>query len=121
MTASITPSGPHDTPLTEVLADYDRRGYTGQFAPLEGGDLRCLTCRETFAASHVQADEVRRLEGASDPADMSVVVPLACPHCGTRGTFVAHYGPDAGIEEADVLSALDRAPSEDTTGPDLKG
>ena len=53
-----------------------------------------------------------RLEGASDPADQLIVVPLACPVCGARGTFVAHYGPEASLEEADVLAVLSRAPSE---------
>ena len=48
-----------------------------------------------------------RLEGASDPADMSLVVPLDCPDCGARGVLVLRYGPEASMEEADVLAVLD--------------
>jgi hypothetical protein len=115
MTTSASSPGPHETPLAQVLDEYDQRGFTGQFAPVDGGQLRCLTCRTTFPATDVVADEVRRIEGASDPADMAAVVPLHCPSCGAAGTFIANYGPDAGPEESDVLIALDRDPAQDNS------
>ena len=102
---------PDDAGLATVLGELDRAGWTGQLMPLEGGSIRCLTCREQFSADQVDADEVRRLEGASDPADMVIVVPVTCPHCATRGVLVAHYGPDASGEEADVVAALSRTPA----------
>ena len=52
-----------------------------------------------------------RLEGESDPADMAMVVKLACPACGTAGTLILNYGPDASAEEADVLVAIERTPT----------
>src|SRR4051794_31320224 len=69
-------NSPNDPPLATVLGELDRAGWTGQMMPLEGGSIRCLTCREEFPADQVDADEVRRLEGASDPADMVIVVPV---------------------------------------------
>jgi len=110
------PANPSDASLAAVEARLREDGYTGQFRAQEGGNLLCLTCRGTFRASTRNADEVRRLEGASDPADMLVIVPLVCPVCDTAGTLVANYGPEASLEEAQVLRAMEREPSE---GDDL--
>ena len=54
--------------------------------------------------SHV--DQNRRLEGASDPTDMVIVLSFHCPICDRAGTLVLHYGPDAGEEEVDALEAF---------------
>lgn len=96
------------TPLGEVTDELDRRGSHGQFQALEGGDLRCLTCDYHFPASETTATQSTRLEGASDPADGAIVVPLECPSCGTNGALIAHYGPEASAAEADVLTSLPR-------------
>ncbi len=102
---------PMDTSLAAVLGQLERAGWDGQFMPLEGGDIRCLTCRAEFPAAGADADEMRRLEGASDPADMLIVVPLACPTCATKGVLVANFGPDASGADADVVAALTRTPA----------
>jgi hypothetical protein len=94
--------------LYEVVSRFEQDGWTGQFQARDDGIVRCLTCREEFPASIEHADEVARVEGVSDPDDMVAVVPLRCPHCGTKGTFVAHYGPGASAEESDVLLAFER-------------
>src|SRR4051794_23619532 len=82
-------NSPTDTSLSAVLGQLERAGWEGQVMPLEGGDIRCLTCRNEFPAAGADADEMRRLEGASDPADMMIVVPLTCPSCSTRAVLVA--------------------------------
>lgn len=112
-------SNPTDTPLTSVLDSLERDGYVGQMVPLEGGDIRCVSCRQEFPAADVPADAVRRLEGVSDPADMVIVVPLTCPGCGTLGALTARYGPDAGPEDVDVVAALPRTPVQGAESPDL--
>lgn len=99
---------PADTPLRNVVDRIDSRIGEGQFGAIEGGSVRCFTCRHTFGADLVDADRVARLEGASDPADMVMVVPVVCPECGAGGSLVLHYGPAASVEESDVLGALDR-------------
>jgi len=104
-------NSPTDTSLAAVLGQLERAGWTGQLMPLEGGDIRCLTCRSEFPASGAEADEMRRLEGASDPADMLIVVPLVCPSCGTKGVLVANFGPDAAPADGDVVAALSRTPA----------
>jgi hypothetical protein len=106
------PAGdPMDTSLSAVLGQLERAGWEGQFMPLEGGDIRCLTCRSEFPATGADADEMRRLEGASDPADMLIVVPLVCPACTTKGVVVANFGPDASGADADVVAAFSRTPA----------
>jgi hypothetical protein len=112
MTAPVP--DPADDSLIAVEQRLRLDGWAGQFRALDGGRLECLTCHEQFPASGRAADRVIRLEGASDPADMIIVVPLACPHCGTRGTYVSSFGPEVTPEEAEVLQALQRSPAEGT-------
>jgi hypothetical protein len=44
---------------------------------------------------------------------MVMVVRLRCPECGTGGSLVLSYGPDASAEDADVVRTLQRTPSGD--------
>lgn len=97
-----------DQPLSEVVHQMDHTNEGGQFMSVEGGTIRCLTCRGEFPAADVPAVGVRRLEGESDPADMSIALPLTCPECATTGSLVVQYGPEAGVEDADVLAAMPR-------------
>ena len=94
--------------LVEVIDALEEKGYTGQFRPVADGALECLTCRNHVGAADLAADELRRTEGASDPADMAAVAGVTCPHCRSRGTVALHYGPEATPEEVEVLQAFDR-------------
>lgn len=113
MTAS--PEMPTDTPLLRVLRKLEASGYAAQFRAAAGGVVRCLTCDERFPAADVDADDVTRLEGVSDPADMLMVIPVRCPTCGTGGTLVVGYGPESSPEDADVVVALERDHPHDGT------
>lgn len=92
----------------EVEHHLDRKGFVGQFGARQGAHLLCFTCHREFGAQGVDADRARRVEGESDPADMAIVVPIACPHCHTAGTLTLQFGPMASAEESDVLAALPR-------------
>jgi hypothetical protein len=92
--------------LTTALHAFESKGYTGQFKVLEFANVQCLTCREAFEGSEASVESLRRLEGASDPADMLAVVAMTCPKCGARGTLVLSYGPDASLEDSQLLVAL---------------
>ncbi len=115
MTTDSNPSA-GDTPLSSVTNTIDDEHGTGQFGVLEHAELRCFTCRETFPASTVPADRLTRLEGASDPSDMVVVIPVTCPHCSTSGSLVLNYGAEASVDEADALDAMERRPEVGTPG-----
>jgi hypothetical protein len=95
-----------NTTTVAVLEGLRDEGYDGDFFVVEGPGLRCGACREVIAAADVDLDALRRLEGASDPADMGAVLALTCPSCGARGTAVVKYGPEATAEEDDLLRAL---------------
>ena len=70
----------------------------------------------------VTMSSLRRLEGASDPDDMLAVVALACPACGTQGTVVLGFGPNATAEDSDVLKALrDERNAADVSGNSAPG
>jgi hypothetical protein len=102
---------PQDRTLAEVLDAMASEGFAGDFTALEGGEVRCLACRETWPADQLDGDRSTRLEGASDPDEMAIVIPGTCPSCGTKGTVVAKFGPEASAAEADVVLAIDRRPA----------
>jgi hypothetical protein len=95
--------------LQGLLAEYEGQGFCAHFGAREGGRIHCFSCGVEFAPSDVDLHTIRRLEGASDPADMLAVVPIVCPRCGTSGTLVLGYGPDAALEDSEVLVALPAA------------
>ena len=101
---------PADTPLLTVLRQFEAEGFTGQFQVAEGAILRCLTCHENAPARMSDANRMVRLEGASDPADMLAVIPVECSNCGTAGALVVNFGPEATMEEAELLITLERTP-----------
>lgn len=96
-----------DRTILEVLADLETLGFTGQFMPREGGEVECVTCHQRSPADETVLRHLRRLEGESDPADMVAVVGLECPHCGTRGTAVLSYGPEASLVDSEVLGRFE--------------
>ena len=92
--------------LTRALREFEEAGFTGQFRVLDQGRLQCLTCRDELDGREVAIESLRRLEGASDPADMLAVAAIECPHCSARGTLILNYGPDATLEESTLLLVL---------------
>ena len=102
------PGAPSDnTTLVTLLAQLAEAGYTGDLFVTSDGRLRCGTCHQDMDPAGLQLDQLRRIEGASDPGDMAAVLGITCPHCGQRGTAVVRYGPEAEPEESAVLLALD--------------
>jgi nicotinamide-nucleotide amidase len=88
-----------NTTLTAVLADYAAHGWPGDFVLTAEGDVECLACGHRIAPDDTIVESLRRLEGASDPADMAAVVALQCPTCSAKGTVVVRHGPEAGEAE----------------------
>lgn len=93
--------------LDEVLAAYSADGFAGSMVFVDECELRCTTCRTVSPANTLTFTSMRRMEGASDPADMLAVVAVRCPACSTGATLVLHYGPTASLEEASVLRLID--------------
>jgi hypothetical protein len=95
--------GPSDyTTLSAVLTDYAEAGYVGQLRVADDG-VHCSVCGQVSPAEQIEIRSLRRLEGASDPADMAAVIATACPVCSTLGTIVVMYGPEASEAEVRLL------------------
>ena len=92
--------------IHEFVAQFAREGYKTHFRVSEGGAIECSQCHNVMPAETVTVRSMRRVEGASDPADMSVVSALVCPRCGARGTATFTYGVHAPPEHAEALRHL---------------
>lgn len=108
------------TTLVEVIRQFEADGYDGQFAAAEEGHILCFKCHMKHRADEVELDVLRRTEGASDPADMVAVAALTCSHCGNKGTVALKYGPEASVEESEVLSLFDDR-NRRSGGPEVSG
>lgn len=73
---------------------------------MDGAFLRCPLCKERHLPSEARVEVVLRVEGASDPADSSIVFGVSCAHCGQRGVLVTAYGPAASPDEGEVVRNL---------------
>ncbi|MGK2930674.1 MAG: hypothetical protein ACSLFO_13995 [Acidimicrobiales bacterium] len=102
------PGAPSDnTTLVGELALFREQGFDGDFYVEDGPVLRCGACDHRIAGDDVDLVELRRLEGASDPADMMAILALECMECGGKGTAVVAYGPTATQAEDEILRRLD--------------
>lgn len=106
------PTDPGSETLTDITdrLDGDRSSGEGQFRAEADGMIRCLTCQDAFSAAERRADQLMRLEGATDPDDMLMVVPMVCGRCGASGSLVLGYGPNANADDEAVILGLDRRP-----------
>jgi hypothetical protein len=91
--------------IDEVLAAFERDGYTDQLIPQADAVVRSRATGAVVPAGVLAVDAYHRLEGASDPEEEVLVAAVRLPD-GTRGTLVLSYGPLAAIEDADVAASL---------------
>ena len=98
---------PTDRTLTEVLAEMVDGGFAADMFVTEDAKVRCGACHQDTAPPDLDLDRLQRLEGASDPADMAAVLGLTCRHCGTKGTAVVRFGPEADRQDDEVLAAVE--------------
>jgi hypothetical protein len=113
---SQTPVTKGASTIAEVLDELAGDGFEGSFLTRPDGRARCESCEtESSGGDFASIEAERRLEGASDPDDMVVVLGLVCPACSARGTLLLGYGPNASDEDADLLVALPQADPEVAT------
>src|SRR4051812_38114351 len=87
------------------MGTMDAAGFGAQMASRPGGMILCFTCRNESPAAEFDLQAQRRTEGASDPDDMLAIVGVVCPRCGTKGTAVLGYGPEADPDDSEVSCA----------------
>jgi hypothetical protein len=98
-----------------VAQEYADAGFSGDVYATEDGQLRCGSCDVVADPERYEVHSIRRLEGMSDPSDMSAVLAVVCPACGARATAVLRVGPEAGPGDQRVwLGIRDRRGSGDT-------
>ena len=104
--------GKQDRGMTlEALADVQRRFSEAGFDDdlvVAGSCLRSVTTGLEYDPATLQAAEVLRFEGMSDPDDEAVLVAVATRAGQPLGTFTAPYGPSASAEQAELLEHLHR-------------
>ncbi|MGH9085962.1 MAG: hypothetical protein ACRDYW_10950 [Acidimicrobiales bacterium] len=101
------PGVPVDRTLMSVLAALKADGYDGDMFVTAEGKVRCGVCRHDAEPTQIELHAIRRIEGASDPADEAAVLALTCRVCGARGTAVVRYGPEAEPQDIAVLRAVE--------------
>jgi hypothetical protein len=100
---------PDDESLASVLAGLRDGGFGGDLRR-SGSGVVCGTCQSVLRPDELLVHRLRRLEGASDPADMLAVVAATCRGCGTDGALVLGFGPTADPDDGAVLALLDIPP-----------
>jgi hypothetical protein len=93
--------------LLDVLTEAADGGYDTQFIVREDGLVLCARCDSANPAASFDIVHFRCLEGASDPADMLIVVWSACPTYRAHGALTLGFGPNASAADATVLAVLD--------------
>jgi len=93
--------------LIDLLAQARDEGFDAQFVPQDSGEVRCASCHRSVASGDLLVVSQRRLEGASDAADMMLLVSAHCPECKRGGTLTLGYGPAAAEADVAVLGGLD--------------
>ncbi|HET6398533.1 MAG TPA: hypothetical protein VFH47_03150 [Candidatus Thermoplasmatota archaeon] len=86
----------------------ETRGYSGQFRTARDGRIECMTCGKAYEPERLRMETMVRVEGQSDPDDMTLIAGLRCV-CGARGTTVFSYGVAADAMEKEALRRLEDA------------
>lgn len=93
--------------LVGVLRQASANGFDTQLIARSDGTVECESCGTRSGSAAIEPVRSHRLEGASDAADLALVVEAPCPACGIGGVLVLGYGPNAGPEDEAVLADLD--------------
>lgn len=91
--------------LTQCLSKLLLDGYTEDFKALEKG-LLSVQHKKTYAPHQVRVINFYRFEGASDPADNSILYAIETSD-GAKGTLVDAYGPYADIKVNRFMKAVE--------------
>jgi hypothetical protein len=96
---------PSDVTLTSVIDAYRADGYDIDYAV--ENDVLIDGAGQAIDPVDVVVVSMRRLEGASDPADELVVAAITIRDGSGCGTVVLRFGPEASAAEAFLLRAAD--------------
>jgi len=92
--------------LTSCVNKLTLEGYTEDFKAGERG-LLSLQHEKIYEPSQIQINDFYRFEGASDPADNSILYALETDD-GIKGTLVDAYGPYADSKVVAFMAEVER-------------
>lgn len=104
----VVAGAPSDnTTMLEILNEFRRRGHHTDMRVVTGGEFHCESCGRSFPPEQTELLRLRRIEGASDPADLAVVAGIRCAGCGAAGVVVMQFGPQADIAHETALRRVE--------------
>jgi len=115
-TSAPVPGAPSDN--TTAVGELDQlraQGYDGDFVVREGPVVCCRSCETCVEPEELQIDVFRRLEGASEPDEMSAILAVTCSSCGSKGSLLVAYGMNASELDADLLTRIPDTPQDEGT------
>lgn len=95
----------HYETLVQAIQDLKERGYTEDFN-LKFDCLECGSDSHPLKPEEFEIDEVYRFEGASDPADSSVLYAISSERHGRKGILVSAYGAYTDPVSAEMIRKL---------------
>ncbi len=105
--AQVAGAPSDNTTLVSVLHTLRQDGFTSDLQSVgDQGDVSCGSCGTGSPADTFTDLTERRLEGASDPDDMMLIVAGRCPACSVGGVLTLTYGPAAGEADTAVIARL---------------
>lgn len=93
--------------LSEMIAQLQADGYTGNWFATEDELLRCSECDADHDPAMVVIDHILRFEGQSDPDDEVILFALSDAG-GRRGLYSAQFGASMPPEDVAVIGRLRR-------------
>ena len=91
--------------LVDATNGLMKRGYT-QNLSLEGDTIDDKARNIKMAADEFEIDEFYRFEGATNPADMSIVYAVSSPKYNLKGVLVNAYGTYANNSTSAIQAKL---------------
>ncbi|HTH81623.1 MAG TPA: hypothetical protein VL490_01735 [Mucilaginibacter sp.] len=91
--------------LVDATNDLMKRGYTANLS-MEGDTIDDKARDIHMTADDFSIDEFYRFEGASNPADMSIVYAVSSPKYDLKGIIVNAYGTYADTSESAIEAKL---------------
>ena len=93
--------------LLEAIERLRGLGFAKDMFVTQDAMVRCGVCHHDTPPDKLDLYHLVRLEGVSDPGEEAAVLALECAACGTRGTAVVRYGPEAEPQDIAVLRAVE--------------
>lgn len=95
----------HMTPLTKIMEELRKKGYTHDFGPKKDY-LEEQSTNTKLKSDEFMVDQFYRFEGESDPGDEMTLYAITASN-GMKGVFVAAQGTYANEVSPELMAKLD--------------